>query len=310
MTHEEKIARWIGEGKVGTEIGPGSSPIPGVDPAPIYVDCFKTFAAAPCRADYYGHACALPFHDHSLDYVLASHVLEHVANPVRALAEWYRVVRPGGIIYLIVPDRRRTWEHARELTPVDHMIDDFTRGTTASDATHIDEFVFQADWSLFSPETSVEDVPAKQAELARTMHWAVEHGEEINIHFHTFEPSNLRELLERMRTGGNTQRAPASRQHAEARQTGAENETAEDVLPARPLLPRFKWEIVDFAEYFPAQTPNGVLAILRVDKGWRARADAEVFRLRTLGNPRGILRDDAQPFAEWSAKPPVSGGAC
>jgi hypothetical protein len=142
------------------------------------------------------------------------------------------------------------------------------------------------------------------------MHWAVEHGEEINIHFHTFEPSNLRELLERMRTGGNTQRAPASRQHAHARPSGAESETADDVLPARPLLPRFKWEIVDFAEYFPAQTPNGVLAILRVDKGWRARADAEVFRLRTLGNPRGILRDDAQPFAEWSAKPPVSGGAC
>ena len=87
MTHEEKIAQWIGPGKVGTEIGPGSAPVPGVDPAPIYVDCFKTFAAAPCRADYYGHACALPFHDHSLDYVLASHVLEHVANPVRALAE-------------------------------------------------------------------------------------------------------------------------------------------------------------------------------------------------------------------------------
>ena len=318
MTHEEKIAQWIGTGKVGTEIGPGSSPVPGLDPAPIYVDCFKTFAAAPCRADYYGHACALPFHDHSLDYVLASHVLEHVANPVRALAEWYRVVRPGGFIYLIVPDRRATWEHARELTPVDHMIDDFVRGTTAVDATHIDEFVFQADWSIFSPETPAEDVPAKQAELARTMHWAVEHGEEINIHFHTFEPSNLRELLERLSRGAirganadgheplgkpgvlSLSNGPGvlSLSNGQAQASPLENVTCP---------PRCKWEIVDFCAHFPSGTPNGVLAVLRVDKGWRARAEAEIFRLRTRGDPRAALREDAQPFAEWSATPVVPG---
>ena len=301
MTHEEKIAQWIGPGKIGTEIGPGTSPVPGLDPAPIYVDCFKTFAAAPCRADYYGHACALPFHDHSLDYVLASHVLEHVANPVKALAEWYRVVRPGGIIYLIVPDRRATWEHARELTSVDHLLDDFVRGTTASDRTHIDEFVFQGDWKIFSPDTPAEDVPAKQAELARTMHWAVENGEEINIHFHTFEPSNVRDLLERLRRGPTTGKT--------GNQIAATNaEIVGSGIPALPLVPRFNWEIVDFEEPFPAQTPNGVLAILRVDKGWRARAEADIYRLRTLGNPLGMLRDDAQPFAEWSAKLPGPDG--
>src|SRR5688500_1257132 len=319
MTHEKRIARWIGTGKIGTEIGPGSAPIPGLDPAPIYVDCFKTFADAPCRADYFGHACALPFHDHSLDYVLASHVLEHVANPVRALAEWYRVVRPGGYIYLVVPDRRATWEHARELTPADHLIDDFIRGTTAVDATHIDEFVFQADWSIFSPETPAEDVPAKQAELARTMRWAVEHGEEINIHFHTFEPSNLRELLERLSRG--SARVPNADGHeplgklgvlsvsnGQAQALPADNPAAGQVVPAPLVLQRFNWEIVDFCARFPSGAPNGVLAILRVDKGWRARAEAEMFRLRTRGDPRAVLRDDAQPFAEWSGTP-VSPGA-
>jgi SAM-dependent methyltransferase len=304
MTHEDKIAQWVGAGKIGTEIGPGASPIPGLDPAPIYVDCFKTFAAAPCRADYYGHACALPFHDHSLDYVLASHVLEHVANPVAALAEWYRVVRPGGIIYLIVPDRRTTWEHARPLTAVDHMLEDFTRGTTAVDPTHIDEFVFEADWSIFSPETQREEVPAKQAELARTMHWAVENGEEINIHFHTFEPSNLRELLERLRRGPVGVRAQTS-PRAESNDA---TEAVKNVAPLRSI-PRFNWEVVDFAENFPSDTPNGVLAILRVDKGWRARADAEMFRLRSLGHPRAMLRSDAQPFAEWSGSSKGAGGA-
>ena len=108
MKHEEKVQQWIGLGKTGTEIGPGAAPVPGFDPRPIFVDCFKSFGTAPNFADYYGHAGALPFHDHTLDYVVASHVLEHVANPIAALAECYRVIRPGGILYLVVPDRRAT----------------------------------------------------------------------------------------------------------------------------------------------------------------------------------------------------------
>jgi SAM-dependent methyltransferase len=219
-------------------------------------------------------------------------VLEHVANPVAALAEWYRVLRPGGIIYLVVPDRRATWEHARGLTPVDHMLEDHVRGTTACDATHIDEFVFEADWSMFSPETPVDAVRARQEELAKGMHWAVVNGLEVNIHFHTFEPSNLRELLERL-TGG-TKPSPS----IPGGQRGS----------TPPPVHTFNWEIVDFAGHFPVNTPNGILAVLRVKKNWRARIDAELFRLRRGGNSRAVLRTDAQPFAEWAARTEGLGG--
>lgn len=293
MTHEEKIARWIEPGSIGTEIGAGASPVPGPTPPPIYVDCFKSFGADPNRADFYGHACALPFHDHALDYVIASHVLEHVANPIAALVEWYRVLRPGGIIYLVVPDRRATWEHTRGLTSVAHMLEDFARGTTACDATHIDEFVFEADWSRYSPATPPEEVPAKQAELARGMHEAVARGEDINIHFHTFEPSNLRALIE---TLGARPPPAASSELASGR--------------GRPgsQLARFHWELADMAEHFPASCPNGVLAVVRVHKGWRARADAAAFRLRTGGDRQAVLRAEAEPFGEWAARTPGLGG--
>src|ERR1051325_1041366 len=132
MTHEEMISRWIGRGKIGTEIGASALPVPGLHPLPIYVDCYKEFGRIACLADYYGHACKLPFRDNSLDYVVASHVLEHVANPVAALAEWHRVLGPEGIIYLVVPDRRHTWDRGRPLTSVEHMLDDFLAGTTAA----------------------------------------------------------------------------------------------------------------------------------------------------------------------------------
>lgn len=309
MTHEEKIARWLprGRGLIGTEIGAGASPVPGLDPRPVYVDCFKSFGADPNHADYYGHAAALPFHDHSLDYVIASHVLEHSANPVAALAEWYRVVRPGGILYLVVPDRRGTWEHHRDLTPVEHLLDDFARGTTACDPTHIDEFVFQADWSRYEPDTNPGDVATRQAAIARGMHEAVARGEDINIHFHTFEPPSLRELLETLAAfrPRAASREVTERAHAPVL---ASSTPAADPGATWAALPRFNWEIVDFAEEFPASCPNGILAVLRVHKGWRARAEADVFRVRAAGNPRAGLRPDAQPFAEWAARTPGLGG--
>ncbi len=237
MTHEEKVARWIGPGKIGVEIGAFKSPVPGLDPKPIYVDRFRDYAGERCLADYYGDATELPFRDHALDYVITSHVLEHVANPVMALAEWYRVLRPGGIIYCLVPDRRYTWDHGRALTPVAHLLDDFTRGTTVVDGTHIDDFVDGVDWSTYSPATPAADVPTKKVELKKIYHGAVNSGNEINIHFHVFEPSNLVELFEQLR-------------------------------------PRFPWQVVDQAERFPANNPIGVLAVVRVEKTWRERAAA------------------------------------
>src|SRR5260221_9635771 len=42
--------------------------------------------------------------DHRYDFVLSSHNLEHIANPIRALKEWMRVVKAGGAIIAVLPD--------------------------------------------------------------------------------------------------------------------------------------------------------------------------------------------------------------
>jgi len=45
----------------------------------------------------------LPFKDHSVDFVLASHVLEHV-HDLRALKkELHRVMKKGGVLVVVVP---------------------------------------------------------------------------------------------------------------------------------------------------------------------------------------------------------------
>ena len=64
----------------------------------------------------------LPFADNSLSYVLTSHVLEHFADPIGVLREWWRVIRPGGIIFAIVPHKERTFDANRERTTLAELI--------------------------------------------------------------------------------------------------------------------------------------------------------------------------------------------
>jgi ubiquinone/menaquinone biosynthesis C-methylase UbiE len=63
----------------------------------------------------------LPFDDASFDVVTMKHVLEHTHEPMRALAEVTRVLGPGGVVLIAVPDvgywkgvwQRRTYRYFR-----------------------------------------------------------------------------------------------------------------------------------------------------------------------------------------------------
>jgi SAM-dependent methyltransferase len=56
------------------------------------------FAAYP-KTDIH----AMPWPDHTFDIVVHSDTLEHVANPVHALGECRRILKPGGTLCLTVP---------------------------------------------------------------------------------------------------------------------------------------------------------------------------------------------------------------
>lgn len=55
------------------------------------------------HVDLNADLCALPFADGSFDVVFASHVLEHIPDDHAAIAEIWRVLRPGGRAILPVP---------------------------------------------------------------------------------------------------------------------------------------------------------------------------------------------------------------
>lgn len=48
------------------------------------------------------------------DWVHASHVLEHISNPWKALRNWFRILKPGGCLALLLP-HRDLYEQRKEL---------------------------------------------------------------------------------------------------------------------------------------------------------------------------------------------------
>lgn len=48
----------------------------------------------------------LPWSDDRFDLVVASHVIEHLRNPLHLVAEMVRVCRPGGLLYIEAPSER------------------------------------------------------------------------------------------------------------------------------------------------------------------------------------------------------------
>lgn len=57
----------------------------------------------------------LPFPDASFDIIAGLDVLEHIEQDARALKEWHRVLKPGGIILLSVPAYQWLWSQHDEL---------------------------------------------------------------------------------------------------------------------------------------------------------------------------------------------------
>jgi SAM-dependent methyltransferase len=80
-----------------------------------------------------------PINNDEYDFVLCSHVLEHVANPLKAMAEMLRVLKNNGSLLLVLPDKEKTFDHHREVTDLSHLIDDFNNNIREDDLTHLEE---------------------------------------------------------------------------------------------------------------------------------------------------------------------------
>lgn len=128
--------RWLLPfGDQGIEIGASAHnafglPFINVDYSDDMDNIFKREEVRICgharRVDYVAFGDKLPFSGNTFDCLLNSHVFEHVANSIKTLIEWVRVVRHEGIIYSILPHRDITPQDAcLPLTTIKHQVDDY-----------------------------------------------------------------------------------------------------------------------------------------------------------------------------------------
>ena len=125
--------------------------------------------------------------DSSYDFILSSHNLEHFANPVKALKEWRRVLRPSGALVLVLPHYKRTFDHRRTPTSVDHMLVDFDRNVGEDDLTHLPEILEKHDISM-DPGAGTPEQFHKRS---------LDNISNRCLHHHVFDEANSRELLYR-----------------------------------------------------------------------------------------------------------------
>lgn len=79
--------------------------------------------------------------DAKYDFILSSHMLEHTANPIKALKEFIRVLKYSGSLLIILPDKERTFDNKRPITTLQHLINDFNLNINENDLTHLPEIL-------------------------------------------------------------------------------------------------------------------------------------------------------------------------
>jgi SAM-dependent methyltransferase len=119
--------------------------------------------------------------DGSADFIVANHFIEHTEDPLGALASHLRVLRGGGILYMAVPDRRRTFDADRAPTPLEHIIRDHLDGPSGSRRAH------QEEWASLVEKVPASDVTARVCALEER---------DYSIHFHVWTPWEFRALLD------------------------------------------------------------------------------------------------------------------
>jgi SAM-dependent methyltransferase len=183
----------------GIEIGPSSKPFPLPIGADVrYVDRWPAARSRELYPELDGVEFLdpdivadldvdglSPIADGSVDFVVASHVFEHVANPIGLLDEIHRVLPDGGLAVIVLPDRRTTFDAPRQPTPLADVIADFRRSTKEVDDVHMLDFLLNA-----GPGAAYREMPA-ESERGAFFEW----HRDRSIHVHCWDQQEFSPVI-------------------------------------------------------------------------------------------------------------------
>lgn len=162
------------------------SSLASIDNCNFARDTIWSSDAVRYERSFISEATALEIESDTYDCLIASHCLEHIANPIRALLEWKRVLRPNGLMLLILPNPEFTFDWRRPITTLEHMKRDYELGTPESDLTHLEEVLSLHDLSRDPGAGTHKDFRQRCLENLKFR----------AIHHHVFSPQTAIEIVQ------------------------------------------------------------------------------------------------------------------
>jgi hypothetical protein len=140
------------------------------------------------------------------DWIIASHVIEHLPDPVSFFNGCWEVLSPAGVVSLVVPDKRYCFDHFRPLSTSGEILDAFeqrrvrpTPGSVFDSLANCVTLEGQTSWSANDPRGDFRNVYT--FETAQNAWERAKRGHE-DAHIWRFTPASFRLILQDLRSLG------------------------------------------------------------------------------------------------------------
>lgn len=207
----------------GLEIGPLTSPILSKAEADIYyLDHMSTeelkekYKKEPVELDKIvdvdyvvrNNSVKKTVKEQKFDYVIASHVIEHIPDMVRWLQDIGEVLHPGGKVSLIIPDKRFTFDINRRVSlpaeVIGAYLDAYTRFSSAMMYDFASECMVEVEtteaWK--DPEQYITAPRRWSKEVIMDKCMRNIQGEYVDCHCYVFTPASFIVILEALMQHG------------------------------------------------------------------------------------------------------------
>jgi len=225
MNRFEKALHLVDRSGIGLEIGPSHNPI-APKRAGFNVEIVDHATAEELRQKYKGHPVTLDNIEavdyvwrgealtdltgkkNHYDYIIASHVLEHIPDIVSFFVQCEALLKPTGVLSLVVPDKRYCFDYFRWPSSTGEALDAYTEKRSRhkpgmvfdhfADAAKMDQHIA---WSRETPRGVF--APIHSFEQARNL-WrrALANTDYVDVHAWQFTPTSFKLILHDLRALG------------------------------------------------------------------------------------------------------------
>ena len=213
-----RITKYLNLDALGLEIGPSHNPLLPKS-AGFKVDVLDHLSQADLKQKYQGHLGVQIENIEPVDYiwsgepiseltgqdrydwVLASHVLEHIPDVITFINEIEKILKPEGLLALALPDKRRCFDYYNSITATGDVLDAFYQKRVAPSVGQI--FNHFANAVSQGGNLSWQQSRRKEmrfvhtfGEVKNAMNSVLESSAYVDIHCWRFTPESFELLID------------------------------------------------------------------------------------------------------------------